>query len=262
MNSSILSTIESFPPLSESIQKINELCRSEEIDLKAFVGVIEGDPLLYTSILKYANVPEYGFRYPITSISQAIALFGVAAIRGMSLTAALKAHPFSDVSVYGLSVNEWFEVMERQQKFLDLWLRKKHRDFLHAFGGLTFILEIGRLLVSYFMDSMEKVHQFCNFDPLELMKEEVEIVGHSGDELASKLFAHWYFDPFFITGMQYAMMPDECSDAQMCAALKCARTVFTLDETKPFETIEPLLQEYGFDIEDAKVAYEIVVSKK
>lgn len=261
MSNTILATIESFPPLNESIQKINELCRVEEIDLKAFIGVIEADPLLYTSILKYVNVPEYGFRYPITSISQAIALFGISAIRGMSLRAALKAHPFSDVSVYGITVNEWFEVMERQQRFLDLWLRKKHRDFLQALGGLTFVLEIGRLLVSYFLDSMKKMYRFCNFDPSELMKEEIEIIGHSGDELASQLFAYWYFDPLFITGMQYAMMPDECSDPQICAALKCARTVFALDETKPFEIIEPILKEYGFDLEDARIAYEIVANQ-
>jgi len=261
MNDNVLPVIESFPPLNESIQKINELCREEEIDLKAFIGVIEADPLLYTSILRYTNVPEYGFRYPITSISQAIALFGVSAIRGMSLTAALKAHPFSDVSVYGVSVNEWFDVMERQQKFLDFWLRKKHRDFLQSLGGLTFILEIGRLIVSYSMMTMEKAHRFCHFDPLELMGEEIETIGHSGDELAAKLFAHWYFDPIFVTGMQFSMMPEESSEPQICAALKCARTLFTLDAIQPFEVVEPLLKQYGFDIQDAKVAYDIVMEK-
>lgn len=260
-NSTVLLSIESFPPLNESIQKMNEICQAEEIDLKAFTGVIEADPLLYTSILRYTNVSHHGFKYPITSISQAIALFGISAIRGMSLTAALKAHPFSDVSAYGVSVNEWFDAMERQQRFLDLWLGKKHRHFLQSLGGLTFILEIGRLVVSFVMMSTNKEHCFSSLQPCVLISEEAEVIGYSGDELSSQLFQHWNFDPLFVNAMHYMMEPKEGSEPKICAALQCARTLFMLNGMNPFETVKTLLEEYGFEMEDAKIAYDIVVSQ-
>lgn len=260
MNSNFLYSIESFPPLSESINKINEICRVEDIDLKAFIRVIESDPILYTDILHFSNVPYHGFRYPITSISQAIALFGIATIRGMSLTAALKALPFADISPYGMSINEWFGAMEKQQRFLDLWLGKKHRSILQSLGGLTFILEIGRLVASYVLMFTKNPYCFVEKDPIKLISEERELLGDSGDQLASKLFEFWNFDQLFINSLCNSLNPDNGREPKTCAALKCARVLFSLNGIKLFEEIEPILVKYGFEINDARIAYEIILS--
>jgi len=261
MNESLLHTIESFPPLPESIHQLNELCGTEDVDLRAFTRVIESDPLLYTDILRYSNVPSHGFRYPITSISQAIALFGVSAIRGMSLAAALKANPFRDISPYGISIPEWFSVMERQQHFTDLWLGKKHRSILQSVGGVTFILEIGRLVASYGLMQENRKHTFVESGPDGLILEEAAVLGKSGDALAAELFRHWNFDPFFVNALEYSLNPGEGSEPKTCAALKCARLLFTLKEVHPFETVVPFLERYGFQPDDAKVAYEIVLTQ-
>lgn len=256
-----LYTIESFPPLPESIQKMNELCQGDEVDLGVFTQVIESDPLLYADILRYSNAPHHGFRHPILSVSHAIALFGVSAIRGMALTAALKAHPFADVSAYGISVAEWFKTMERQQRFLDLWLGKKYRPLLQSLGGLTFILEIGRLVASYALVFGEKVHRFEVFDPQMLRAEESEVLGASGDELAARLFEIWNFDRFFIDSLEHSLVPDSGKDPVACAALLCARKLFGLRGEIPFEFIEPVLQAYGLGREEAYTAYQIVSSR-
>jgi len=261
MDHELLHSIESFPPLPESINAINDLCQHDNIDLKAVIRVIESDPVLYTDILRFSNVPYHGFRYPITSISQAIALFGIAAIRGMSLTAALKAHPFADVAPYGVTTHEWFDVMEKQQRFLDLWLGKKHRSLLQSLGGLTFILEIGRLVASYALMLEQKSHAFVGCDPENLEQEERHIIGYSGDELSAKLFSHWNFDRLFVDSLAYSITPDSGLEPKTCAALKCARVLFTLKDIKPFEIIESLLKQYEFDVNDARVAYDILMSQ-
>jgi HD-like signal output (HDOD) protein len=240
---------------------MNDLCRFDEIDLKAFIQVIESDPILYTDILHYSNTPHHGFRHSITSISQAIALFGIGAIRGMSLTAALKAHPYNDLSPYGITINEWFGVMEKQQRFLDLWLGKKHRIILQSLGGLTFILEIGRLVASYALMHNQNPYHFTESDPEQLILEEEKIIGVSGDELSAKLFEFWNFDKLFLNSLGCSLNPEIGVEPKTCAALMCARMLFTLKNTKPFEEIEPILQKFGFNIEDAKVAYEILIGQ-
>lgn len=260
MDNNTLFSIESFPPLPESITKLNELCQANDVNLKSVIQVIESDPILYTDILRYSNVPYHGFRYPITSITQAISLFGISAIRGMALTAALKAHPYNDVSMYGVNINEWFTVMEKQQRFLDLWLLKKHRSLLHSLGGLSFILEIGRLVASYALMLCQKSHAFDTHEPDQLAVEEEKIIGRSGDELASELFTYWNFEELFSNSLRHSLNPDSGKDSKACAALLCARKLFTLKETKEFEEIEPILLEYGFNVEDAKTAYEMVLS--
>ncbi|MFZ2888975.1 HDOD domain-containing protein [Sulfuricurvum sp.] len=261
MNNSLLYTIESFPPLSESIQKLNGLCRTEEIDLKAVIKVIESDPMLYTDILRYSNVPYHGFRYPITSISQAISLFGVSTIRGMALTAALKANSYNDLSMYGVSIKQWFGAMEKQQRFLDIWLLKKHRSILHSLGGLSFILEIGRLVASYALMMTNMTYLFKDHEPLKLISEEKKIIGRSGDELAGSLFEFWNFEPIFSNCLIYSMNPNEGIEPRICAVLQCARILFTIEEIKPFQEIETILERFDFAINDARIAYEIVLSE-
>lgn len=261
MDHALLYSIESFPPLRESISKINELCRHEDIDLKAFTRVIESDPILYTDILHFSNVPCHGFRHPITSISQAISLFGITAIRGMSLSAALKAHPYADVTPYGMSVSEWFRVMEKQQRFLELWLGKKHCPILQSLGGLIFILEIGRLVASYALMFTDKSYRFTKNNPDELLLEEKKIFGSSGDELAAKLFEFWNFDDMLVNSLHYSLNPAYGLEPKTCAALKCSRLLFTLKDTKPFEEIESILEEYNFQTIDAQAAYETLLGQ-
>ncbi|MDD2781739.1 HDOD domain-containing protein [Sulfuricurvum sp.] len=261
MNNDLLYTIESFPPLPESINQLNELCQVDDVDLKAVIKVIEADPILYTDILRYSNVPYHGFRYPITSISQAISLFGVSAIRGMSLTAALKAHPYSDISAYGVSINEWFGTMERQQRFLEIWLLKKHRSILHSLGGLTFILEIGRLVASYALMMTKKSYSFYENEAKKLDEEEKNIIGRSGDELAAELFEFWNFEKLFFNCLNHSLNPEKGMEPQTCAVLECARTLFRLKETREFEEIEPILEKYNFLLSDARIAYEIMISE-
>lgn len=260
MLSTVLYSIESFQPLPESINKMNEICQIDDIDIKAFIRVIESDPILYTDILHYANAPYHGFRYPIISISQAVALFGTSAIRGMALTAALKAHPYTDISPYGISMKEWFSVMENQQRFLDLWLGKKHRSILQSLGGLTFILEIGRLVSSYALMLSKISYNFVEHDPIKLSIEENEILGNSGDQLAGRLFEFWNFDDLFINSLCNSLKPDGAIEPKTCAALLCARSLFTLKDIKPFEEIEPILVKFDFHVNDARVAYEILLS--
>lgn len=260
MGSKHIHTIESFPPLPESINKLNELCAVNEIDLKAVISVIESDPMLYTDILRFSNVPYHGFRYPITSISQAIALFGIAAVRGMALTAALRAHPFIDLSPYGIEVHEWFRAMEQQQRFLDLWLGKKHRATLQSLGGLTFILEIGRLVTSYALMFTQKEHTFSEHEPDKLSLEEQNIVGFSSDELAAQLFEFWNFEKLFVNSLCYSLNPEEGMEPKACAALKCARTLFTLKEVAEFESVVLLLEKFDFSVADARIAYEILLA--
>lgn len=259
MDEFLLYSIESFPPLRESIDKLNKLYNAEEIDTKAIVRVIEADPILYTDILHYANSPHYGFRQPISHISQVITLFGQTSLRGMAIIAALKAHPFTDLRAYGITIEGWFSVMEKQQRFLELWLRKDHRELLEPLGGLPFILEIGRLVASYALMFTHNPYQFNKTSPEELLLEEKNIIGASGDELACKLFELWFFDAALVDALRFSLAPASALQPKESAVLKCARTLFTLKATEPFEAIVPILEDYSLDTKAALHAYQTII---
>ncbi|MFH0708788.1 MAG: HDOD domain-containing protein [Pseudomonadota bacterium] len=259
MDEFLLYSIESFPPLRESIDKLNKLYNTEEIDIKAIVRVIESDPILYTDILHYANSPHYGFRNPISQISQAITLLGATTLRGMAIIAALKAHPFTDLKVYGITIEGWFAVMEKQQRFLELWLGKSHRELLEPLGGLPFFLEIGRLVASYALMFAHNPYQFSKTSPEELLLEEKNIIGASGDELSCKLFELWFFDVSMVDALRHSFAPANALHPKVCAVLKCARILFALKTNEPFETIVPILEHYSLDTKAALNAYQTII---
>ena len=259
MDEFLLHSIESFPPLRESIDQLNMLYAAEEVDTKAVVKVIESDPILYTDILHYANSPQYGFRHPISQISQVIALFGQTTIRGMAIVAALKAHPFTDLKPYGITIEEWFSVMERQQHFLTLWLGKNQRELTDVLGGLPFILEIGRLIASYALMFCHNPYRFSKISTEELLLEEKNMIGSSGDDLACALFELWFFDPAMVNALRHSFSPANALNPKACAVLKCARTLFTLKSNEPFETILPILETYSLDQKAALNAYQTII---
>lgn len=259
MDEFLLHSIESFPPLRESIDQLNKLYRTEEVDTKALIKVIESDPILYTDILHFSNSPQYGFRHPISQISQVIALFGQTTVRGMAIFAALKAHPFTDVKAYGITIEEWFAVMEKQQHFLTLWLGKTDRELIDSLVGLPFILEIGRLVASYALMFAHNPYRFTKTSTEELLMEEKNIIGSSGDELACRLFELWFFDPAMVNALRYSFSPSNGLNPKACAVLKCARTLFTLKSNEPFETILPILETYSLDQKAALSAYQTII---
>jgi hypothetical protein len=79
--------------------------------------------------------------------------------------------------------------------------------------------------------------------------------------LAGKLFEYWNFDEIFTNSLFYSFNPDLGIDPRACAVLKCARSLFTLKEIKPFEEIEFILNKYDFNVNEARVAYEILLSE-
>lgn len=261
MDDFLLYSIESFPPLRESIMKLNDLYTAEEIDIKAIERVIESDPMLYTDMLHYANSPHFGFRSPLTHISQIISLFGLTTLRGMAIIAALKAHPFTDLRAYHTTIESWFEVMQKQHTFLNLWLAKKHRELLNPLGALPFILEMGRLIASYSLMFGSNPYRFTKTNLYDLLLEEKNMIGCTGDRLACQLFESWGFDSIMIDSLRHSLDPERGIEKTSCAALKCARLLFTLYSTEPFETIEPILAEYGLNKEEALNAYQIVTGE-
>ena len=85
MNETILKEIKQLPPLPDTAMKIEAIYQDPNSNFQDMVKVIETDALLTADILKAANSPLYGFSREITSLSQAVGLFGMGTVRGFAL---------------------------------------------------------------------------------------------------------------------------------------------------------------------------------
>lgn len=142
---------------------------------------------------------------------------------------------------------------------LELWLKKDHRELLEPLGGLPFILEIGRLVAAYALMFTHNPYRFTKTSPEELLLEEKNIIGASGDELACKLFELWFFDAALVDALRHSFAPASALQPRESAVLKCARTLFTLKTTESFEVIVPILEDYSLDAKAALNAYQTII---
>jgi len=110
--------IKNFPPLPASIAAIQELCMAQDVNINALTKVIENDPMLSANILKSVNSPLYGMSKEVSSVHQAVMLFGVSMIRGFAAANAIKKNLPLDLSPYNITIEKLTEVSALQLALL------------------------------------------------------------------------------------------------------------------------------------------------
>ena len=96
----------SLPSLPAVAVQVLRLCQSEDLDLGQIAKVITNDPALSAKMLRLVNSPTYGLRQQVRTVSHALALLGVNAVRTLALSFSLandlrrSRHPGIDLNIY------------------------------------------------------------------------------------------------------------------------------------------------------------------
>ncbi len=95
-----------LPSLPAVALQVLKLCQGEDLDLGQIAKVITNDPALSAKMLRLVNSPSYGLRQQVKTISHALALLGVNAVRTLALSFSLasdlrrKTQPGLDLTAY------------------------------------------------------------------------------------------------------------------------------------------------------------------
>ena len=95
-----------LPSLPAVALQVLKLCQGEDLDLGQIAKVITNDPALSAKMLRLVNSPSYGLRQQVKTISHALALLGVNAVRTLALSFSLasdlrrKSQPGLDLTAY------------------------------------------------------------------------------------------------------------------------------------------------------------------
>jgi len=188
--------IKSLPPLPASIVRIQELCMSNDTNIDELSKVIESDPMLSANILKSVNSPLYGMSKEISSIPQAVMLFGISMIRGFAAANAIKKTIPLDLSPYGKTIDDITRLSTLQSALVREWYRNVDKTMLPLLQSSAFLMELGKLVTSLRVIKMGEAERFA----VEMAQEKpiVEIercyVGSSSYEIAALMFEHWNFE--------------------------------------------------------------------
>lgn len=201
----MLEEIKSLPPLPDSVVKIQELCMSNETDIDELSRVIEHDPMLSANILKSVNSPLYGMSKEISSIPQAIMLFGISMIRGFAAASAIKKGIVIDLSPYSISIDDLSKVSTTQMALAREWYRSVDKSMLPLLQSGAFLMELGKLAGSLSVIDKGHLDSFSReISQGDILPEEIErkYLGFSSYEIAASMFEHWNFEQALIDALR------------------------------------------------------------
>jgi diguanylate cyclase (GGDEF)-like protein len=78
-----------LPSMPAIAIQILDLCQKEEPDMGAIAKLIGSDPALSAKILRLTNSPMYGLKYQVRTVSHAICILGLSAVRPLALSFSL-----------------------------------------------------------------------------------------------------------------------------------------------------------------------------
>lgn len=196
----MLNQIKNLPPLPASIIRIQELCMMDEVEIGDLSKVIENDPMLSADILKAVNSPLYGMSKEISSIPQAVMLFGILVIRGFAAATAIKKTVSSDLSPYAITIDLLSKISILQSALVREWYSKVDKQMLALLASGSFLMELGKLVAAQKLIASGESERFRS--ELEqggsIIELEKSYLGMSSYDIAAMMFEHWNFEPALV----------------------------------------------------------------
>jgi len=276
---SIIKNIDDMPPLSDVARVMQSLYAfgADNVDIRKLVRMIESDVMLTANILKMINSPYYGFKNKISSISQAVTLFGVEKIYGLVLHFAMSNHLKADTAIYGFNNAQFNEMCILQSSLMMQWYAKVDLRDTHILTALALIMESGKIIVSKELHASDYLETYREgfLACTNIQDFEKEFLGTTSYYLSAILFEHWNLEPIYAEVLkeldsqeedtskakteEYENKKEDMSNAvikQYAAAIDVIRTAINLKEVLTDQSIKKAcekVEEMGLDAERFEV---------
>ncbi|WP_353662987.1 HDOD domain-containing protein [Hydrogenimonas sp. SS33] len=235
MTEKIIRKIKSLPPLPESVRKVREICDNPEGTIRELVPIVKEDPMFTADILKAANSPLYGFSRQITSIDQAVALFGMGTIQGFAISYAVRQNFKIDLSPYNADNKRLQEVSSMQNALTFQWGRPQVQTRQAEMMTTSLLMELGKAVASLVLEETGKAEAFSRrIAEAETLEEtdavEKEFLGITSEWIAALMFKHWQFNDDMIEMMRFVTTPEEAPEE----IAKQTKILHVVKEAVPF----------------------------
>lgn len=239
--------IDTLPPLPTTAHEIEAIYKDPESSFTEMVDIINKDAFITATILKSVNSPLYGFSRSISSVQQAVSLFGKDNIRAIVLSSAVLSLFKFDLTPYDINEVNFRDLTLKQNSLAIAWCKQDSPDLTGVLSASSFLIEIGKFLIS---QNILTNHKTINFKELiksdnllytssTLAKYEKKIVSYTTAEISSMLLDSWLLDSSIINIIKHADEPFEAdmSNIKACSILNMIRNAVLLDGTMNSDSI-------------------------
>lgn len=219
----VAEAVAEVPALPLTVQRVMDACAGGDADARAVSEMILADQGLTANVLKLANSAYYGHPRRVTTVTDAVVLLGMSAIRSLALsshTARLLSRPLPGYA------------MARG----DLWRHSLAVAFvsrrLAAEGAAVAVEEafvagllhdLGKVVLSDFLgDGFEELTVTAHRRRIPLHVAERELLGFDHADVGARIAGAWRFPPPLVEAIGMHHRPAEAAVAPALTHTVCA----------------------------------------
>lgn len=256
MNSFFKNIIDNIPPLPESVTKIESYAKDPNVSYKQISQLLKQDPILTSEILKAANLPIYGFSKKITTLENAVSLFGLGTIRGFVLAVYVRNNFNFTLDPYEITPKQFSFTAAKHHAFATHWYFRSMPRLFDILSPATFLSSLGQMLISQYLIFEKRNEDFKHALKGNAHYEEVETLfcGMNAVELTAEVFEHWGLEERLVNALRYIMHPMDApkKDAIYSQILHCIHTAIPYHGVNSDESVKEalkLVETYHLDTE-------------
>lgn len=192
--------LKSLPPLPCTVQKFEQAYKQENHTISDFVKIIIEDPMLTANLLKLANSSIYGFTQRIKSLDQAIALFGVKAVRSLVINFEIQKLFIKQPLIYGMDIATLTQLNIKQAKIAASWASEIDKELTDDIFMVALLSDMGKLLISKALEEHDHASMLMQKAPtiLHIKRIEKKLTHYTSEAISAKMYENWNLDTTLI----------------------------------------------------------------
>ncbi|WP_136809230.1 HDOD domain-containing protein [Desulfosediminicola flagellatus] len=204
-------SIESFPPLPDTVVKVIEVTNNPESSANDILRVIAQDQSICTAILKIANSSLFGRPQKVQSLENAIVVLGFNEVKSIVLGQAVVSSFSQIAEQHQTAINTFWD-----HSFTTGLASKIIGEHFHLSGGQYFIAgllhDIGKLaMLLTFPDEYSPSKWMTCFSDQEQLDLEINQFALGHDMVGSHLLRKWLFPEEMLAALAYHHNPTQAS---------------------------------------------------
>jgi len=235
MKNSMINSIKSLPPLPKTVIDMQRVCNDPNSSISDLVKTVDHDPMIVANLLKAANSPLYSLRREITSVAQAVSLFGMSMTRSIGLGNSVRKLLNVDMEPYGISSERFAEISSMQAVLAHKWYSQIDRVKADKLFLAAFLQETGKIVIASDIIQEDVVTNFKSDIEVAIDISSVErsYVEATTAEVAAAIFTHWNFDREFVLMIEHSDAPEKAPDEikELSMVLSIIKTIMPINNS-------------------------------
>jgi len=157
-------------------------------------------------LLQFVNSPGVGLIRNVTSIHQAISLLGKEKTIALATQASLNSLMNIDVSAYGMSSEQFYEVGQRRMTLIISWYSKVSISDTAMLATAALLGNIGQIVLSAQIKMKKIEDEFLTLaNSTNTMFAEIKTLYTTVEDTTADILTHWGLESEMVNAIRYSL---------------------------------------------------------